>query len=92
MAWVLVETVSMFKIKYMVEVKNGDPIEWALDDVVMGKAKEFSQSHLDETIFSHKLISEEEALKLCDIDNEYFAGWDSDKKKEVFFSFLEESK
>lgn len=90
MAWVLVETVSMFKIKYMVEVKDGDPPEWAMDDVVMGTAKEFSQQHLDETIFSHKLISEEEALELCDVDNEYFKSWSGDHKKEVFFTSLKD--
>ena len=47
--WVLVETVSMFRERYMVEVPVGtdrygkDKSEWALDTVVLEEAKEFSQ-------------------------------------------------
>jgi hypothetical protein len=92
MAWVLVECVSSFKIKYMVEVKDGNPVEWALDTVTMGDAKEFSQKHLDETIFSYRVVTEEEALKLCNQDNDYFAGWSDDKKKEAFFTSIEEQR
>ena len=50
--WVLVETVSMFRERYMVEVPVGtdqygkNKVEWALDTVVMEDAKEFSQQHL----------------------------------------------
>lgn len=91
MAWVLVECVSMFKMKYMVEVKDGDPIEYALDTVVMGEAKEFSQKHIDENIFSYRKISEEKALKMLDDDNSYFKGWSDERKKETFFTHLEDT-
>lgn len=89
---VLVETVSMFRMRYMVEVPVGiddfgnDKTLWALDTVVMGDAKEFSQKHLDETIVSHRVVSMDEALALCDEDNDYTASWSTEKKIENFFT------
>jgi hypothetical protein len=93
---VLVETVSMFRMRYMVEVPVGtddygkDKSLWALDTVTMEDAKEFSQEHLGETIVSHRVVSKEEALALCDIDNDYTKSWSEDKKVEVFFTTWEE--
>lgn len=87
--WVLVECVSTFKIKYMVEVPK-DKSEWALDTVVMQEAKEFSQEFIDESIFSHRVVSKKEALALCDIDNDYTKSWSKDKKIEVFFTTWKE--
>lgn len=83
--WVLVETVSMCRHRYMVEVPVGEST-WALDSVVMEEAKEFSQEHLGETIASHRVVTEEEAISLCDVDNNYCASWSDEKKKEVFFT------
>jgi hypothetical protein len=82
---VLVECVSTFKVKYMVEVPKGKA-EWALDTVVMQEAKEFSQEHIGESIFSHRVVSKKEALTLCDTDNDYAKSWTKDKKMEVFFT------
>ena len=90
--WVLVETVSMFRERYMVEVPVGvdrygkDKAEWALDTVTMGEAKEFSQEHLGQTIVSHHVVTEEEALALCDKDNDYVKKCNNDLKKENFFT------
>lgn len=89
---VLVETVSMFRMRYVVEVPVGvddygnDKTLWALDTVVMEDAKEFSQKHLDETIVSHRVVSMDEALALCDEDNDYTASWPTEKKIETFFT------
>lgn len=88
---VLVETVSMFRMRYLVEVPIGKS-EWALDAVVMNEATEFSQKHLDETIVTHRVLSKKEALKLCDQDNDYAKSWDDDKKVEVFFTMYTEEK
>lgn len=87
--WVLVECVSTFKMKYMVEVPRGKS-EWALDTVIMQEAKEFSQEHIDESIFSHRVVSKKEALSICDTDNEYAKSWNKDKKIEVFFTTWKE--
>jgi len=87
--WVLVECASTFKIKYMVEVPK-DKSEWALDTVVMQEAKEFSQEFIDESIFTHRVVSKKEALALCDKDNDYAKTWTKDKKIEVFFTTWKE--
>ena len=83
--WVLVETVDSFRMRYVVQVPKGKT-EYALDDVVMHRPKEFSQKHLDEIIVSHRVISQDEGLKLCDEDNAYCQSWDTDKKVRVFFT------
>lgn len=87
--WVLVETVGMFRHRYLVEVPDGKA-EWALDTVAMEEAKEFSQEHLGETITSHRIVPEAEALLLCDEDNDYCASWSEKKKKEEFFTSIDD--
>ena len=83
--WVLVDAVSMFRMRYMVEVPVGKA-EWALDTVTMNEAKEFSQEHLGETIVSHRVISQADALALCDEDNAYVAEWTEEQKLDTFFT------
>ena len=46
---VLVETISIIKHRYVVEVPDGKA-EWALDTVTMEEAKEFSQTFINEDI------------------------------------------
>jgi hypothetical protein len=83
--WVMVETVSMFRERYMIEVPATNP-EYALDDVTCNTAKEFSQKHVGETIMSHRVMTEDEALALCDIDNDYTSGWTKEQKMNAFFT------
>jgi hypothetical protein len=94
--WVLVEAVSTFRIRYMVEVPLGtddyskDKTEWALDTVTMNEAKEFSQEHLGEQIVSHRVVTKEEALALCDKDNDYTTSWNEETKVKNFFTTWKE--
>ena len=94
--WVLVECVSTFRERYMVEVPKGtdeygkDKALWALDTVTMNEAKEFSQEHIGEQIISHRVVSRDEALTMCDQDNEYSSSWDNDLKIKNFFTTWEE--
>jgi hypothetical protein len=94
--WVLVETVSMFRERYMVEVPIGvdmygkDKAEWALDTVTMEEAKEFSQQHLGQTIVSHRVVTKEEALALCDKENDYAKKWNDELKVKTFFTVMTE--
>jgi len=94
--WVLVETVSMFRERYMVEVPVGvdmygkDKAEWALDTVTLEEAKEFSQEHLGETIMSHRVVTKEEALALCDKENDYAKKWNDELKMKNFFTTMAE--
>jgi len=88
--WVLVEALCQFKVSYMVEVPKGKS-EYALDTVTMEEAKEFSNEHLRPTdiILGHKVLTKEEALKLCDEKNEYGAQWDEETKIRNFFTPME---
>jgi hypothetical protein len=87
--WVLVECVSTFRTRYMVEVPKGNS-EWALDSVTMHEAKEFSQEHLGEQIVSHRTVTKKEALLLCDVDNDYIGEWDKETKMKNFFTTWKE--
>jgi hypothetical protein len=69
----------------MVQVPKGKA-EWALDTVVCEEAKEFSQEHLGETIVSHRVVSYEEALRICDVDNDYTRSWSEEQKVRAFFT------
>jgi hypothetical protein len=75
----LVETISMFRIRYVVEANNASD---ARDEVTMneGNLHEFSQLHLDETISYAREIDQEEYLRLFDEDNAYLQEWDDDDK------------
>jgi glutamate formiminotransferase len=94
--WVLVETISTFRQRYMVEVPMGidnygkDKIDWALDTVTMEEAKEFSQEHIGELIVSHRVVTKEEALSLCDKDNDYTKSWNEEQKINTFFTLWKE--
>lgn len=83
--WVMVETVQQFRHRYMVEAPADHP-EYALDTVVCDGAKEFSQLHLGETIVSHRIVTQEEALTISDIDNDYCASWSNELKIKNFFT------
>ena len=89
---ILVECVSTFRIRYMVEVPKGidtlgnDKALWALDTVTIGEAREFSQEHIGEQIISHRVVSRNEALAMCDQENKYGHTWDDDLKASAFFT------
>ena len=78
---VLVECISQFRMRYVVEVPEGKK-HLALDTITMNEGKELSQEHLGEQIFSHRVISEEEYLKIFDEDNDYLKSWDVEQKLE----------
>ena len=75
----LVETVSMFRMRYVVECESA---EHAMDVVTMNEVEdEFSQEHLDEVIVStRELKTKEEYLELFDVDNDYCKEWSEELK------------
>jgi len=87
--FVLVETVSMFRERYVVEVPVGKT-DWAGDTVVSNDAKEFSQKHLDEVIVSMRTVTKGELLKLCDEDNDYAKTWNEEQKVEAFVTRMKD--
>lgn len=92
---VLVETISQFRHRYVVEVPIGtddygnDKALWALDTVTCEEANEFSQHWLGETICSHRVVSKKEALKIFDQDNSYLANWTTEDKLNQVTSWKE---
>jgi hypothetical protein len=83
--WVLVEAIQSYRLRYMVEAPATNP-EYAMDDVTCEDAKEFSQFALPEVITSHRVLTEEEAIALCDKDNDYTNGWTKEQKIKSFFT------
>ena len=83
---VMVETVSMFRMRYVVEIPKDKPDDWALDTVSMEEATEFSQRHIAEDIISHRVITKEEFLEMFDQDNSYLQVWDEQKKISSFIT------
>lgn len=86
---VLVECVSTFRMRYVVEVPAGKK-EWAMDTVVMNEAEELSQEHLGEQIVSHRVISEDEYLRIFDEDNDYLKSWDDNQKFRMIHRWVDE--
>jgi hypothetical protein len=82
----LVETVSIFRHRYVVEAREP---EHAADEVVCQLVSdsfvEFSQHHVDECISSvRKLKDNQEYLELFDEDNDYLQSWTEERK----FNFI----
>lgn len=75
----LVETVSVFRMRYVIEANNASD---AKDEVTMnvGELREFSQLHVDEMITSTREIDKAEYLRLFDEDNDYLKDWEEENK------------
>ncbi len=76
----LVETISVFRMRYVVEANNASD---AKDEVTMnndGQLHEFSQLHIDEMITSTREIDRAEYLRMFDEDNDYLQDWDEEQK------------
>jgi len=86
---VLVETVSMFRHVYAVELNDDEPNEYALDDVVCNlfrstELEEVGQTHVSEDVFSHRVITEEEYIRVFDELNE-LTTWTTEQKKKYIY-------
>ena len=87
--FILVETISQHRMRYLVEVPEGKT-SWAEDTVTMEQAKEFSQKHLGETITSSRVISKKDAIKLFKEDNDYLKNWNDEQIMKSGFTTIEE--
>ena len=78
----LVEVVSTFRIRYVVEARSE---EHALDEVTMEESnsefEEFSQEHIGTQIFGSREMTEEQYFELFDKDNGYLKTWTVEQKK-----------
>ena len=87
---VLVETVSMFRHVYAVELNDDEPNEYALDDVVCNlfrstELEEVGQTHVSEDVFSHRVITEEEYIRVFDEMNDHMWSWTPEQKKKYIY-------
>ena len=83
--YVMVETVSTFRNRYVVEVPKGKK-EYALDSVTCDEAAEFSQKHIGEQIVTHRVLEMTEALEIFDEDNAYLLQWSDQQKIDTFLT------
>lgn len=89
---VMVETLSQFLHRYVVELPDDAPNFKATDHVLFNsEAKEMSQNHLGEMDLSTREITKEEYLRLFNEDNEYLSQW-SDEAKLNLINKLPEDK
>ena len=94
--FVLVETISQYRMRYVVEVPVGtdkygtDKTLYALDTVTCDKAKEFSQEWLGETILSHRGINKKEILSMLAIDHPEWIDRTDEKKLDIFVTTWDE--
>lgn len=79
MAYVMVDAISQFRMRYVVQVPDHlsekEQIEWAQDTVTCEEAEEFSQLHLGELISTTKTLTQEEVFSTFKQDNEYLSSW-----------------
>lgn len=68
--YVLVETISIFRMQYLVQVPKGKK-EYALDTVTMNEANEFTQEWVGENLINARVVTTEQALEICDELNDY---------------------
>jgi hypothetical protein len=82
MKYILVDEISTFLLRYVVEIPEDAPKSWALDTVTMGDdtLKEFSQTHVMGIPVSCREISKEDLLILFDEENPYTSGWTEEQK------------
>ena len=78
---IMVETLSQFRHRYVVEVSD-EAFNFEASDHVLynDDAKEMSQYHLGEIVLSNREITKEEYIKLFNQDNDYLVGWLEDNK------------
>jgi hypothetical protein len=90
--FVLVDTISQYRMRYIIEVPDDhnereypcSADTWAADTVTSEEMKEFSQLWLGETIVSTREITKEEIIPLCDKENDYCQSWNDEQKMTAF--------
>lgn len=68
----LVETVSMFRMRYVIDCESA---EHAKDTVTMNEANEFCQLHIDENIIGCREVTDDQIPDLFFEDHPYLKSW-----------------
>jgi hypothetical protein len=80
---VMVETVSQFFHRYVIELPDDYNNICAEGLVAASNAEEMSQRHIGESILSSREITEDEYMTMFDKDNDYLINWTDDQKKSL---------
>jgi hypothetical protein len=75
----VVETVSMFRMRYVIECESA---EHAKDTVSMNEVEEFGQLHIDENIIGCREVVDSEIERLFFEDHPYLENWGPEKAHE----------
>ena len=81
--YVLVETVASYRMRYVVELNENDPNEWACDSVVCDEAGEIGQKFLGENISDCREVAPEEIRYLAIQDCDAYKNWTAEEMIEI---------
>ena len=77
--YVMVNAVSMFNMKYCVEVpdevEDKDLLDHVEKQVSAGDTLEFTQRHMGETVSNYSVVTKDEILEEFRSEEPYFASW-----------------
>jgi hypothetical protein len=80
--YVMVNAISMFSMKYCVEVpdemENKDLLDHVEKQVSAGDTLEFTQRHMGEKVSDYRVVTKDEILEEFRSEEPYFASWDDD--------------
>ena len=80
--YVMVSAISMFRMKYCIEVPDEIEPEYLLDyvekQVKAENTLEFSQRHMGETVSDYSIVTKNEILEQFRSEEPYFASWSDD--------------
>ena len=81
--YVLVETVASYRMRYVVELNENDPNEWACDSVVCDEAGDIGQKFLGENISDCREVAPEEIRYLAIQDCDAYKSWTAEEMIEI---------
>ena len=77
--YVMVNAVSMFNMKYCIEVpdevEDKDLLDHVEKQVSAGDTLEFTQRHMGETVSNYSVVTKDEILEEFRSEEPYFASW-----------------
>ena len=80
--YVMVNAVSMFNMKYCIEVpdevEDKDLLDYVEKQVSAGDTLEFTQRHMGETVANYSIVTKDVILEQFRSEEPYFASWGDD--------------
>lgn len=80
--YVMVNAVSMFNMKYVIEVpdevEDKDLLDRVEKQVSAGDTLEFTQRHMGERVSNYSVVTKDEILKEFRSEEPYFASWEDE--------------